>query len=53
MIILYRYKQPSDRVYVVAMDDGRSATSATATKRQRDMQALYRGPRGAVQMPSG
>ena len=33
MILLYRYEQPSDRVYVVAMHDGRSATSATATKR--------------------
>jgi plasmid stabilization system protein ParE len=33
MILLYRYEQPSDRVYVVAMHDGRSASSATATKR--------------------
>jgi len=33
MILLYRYEQSSDRVYVVAMHDGRSATSATATRR--------------------
>jgi plasmid stabilization system protein ParE len=33
MILLYRYEQSSDRVYVVAMHDGRSATSATAAKR--------------------
>jgi hypothetical protein len=33
MILLYRYEQSSDRVYVVAMDDGRSATSATAAHR--------------------
>jgi hypothetical protein len=32
MILLYRYEQSSDRVYVVAMHDGRSATSATATR---------------------
>jgi plasmid stabilization system protein ParE len=31
MILLYRYEQSSDRVYVIAMHDGRSATSATAT----------------------
>lgn len=33
MILLYRYEQSADRVYVVAMHDGRSATSATATRR--------------------
>lgn len=33
MILLYRYERSSDRVYVVAMHDGRSATSATATRR--------------------
>ena len=33
MILLYRYEQSSDRVYVVAMHDGRSAISATATRR--------------------
>jgi hypothetical protein len=33
MILLYRYEQSSDRVYVVAMHDGRSAASATATRR--------------------
>ena len=33
MILLYRYEEPSDRVYVVAMHDGRSATSATAARR--------------------
>lgn len=32
MILLYRYDDSSDRVYVVAMHDGRSATSATATR---------------------
>jgi plasmid stabilization system protein ParE len=31
MILLYRYEQSSDRIYVIAMHDGRSATSATAT----------------------
>jgi plasmid stabilization system protein ParE len=30
MILLYRYEEPSDRVYVLAMHDGRSAASATA-----------------------
>lgn len=30
MILLYSYEQSSDRVYVVAMHDGRAATSATA-----------------------
>lgn len=29
MILLYRYEESSDRIYVVAMHDGRSATSAT------------------------
>jgi hypothetical protein len=29
MILLYRYEDSSDRVYVVAMHDGRSAASAT------------------------
>jgi hypothetical protein len=33
MVLLHRYDQSSDRVYVVAMHDGRSATSATATAR--------------------
>lgn len=33
MILLYRYEQSSDRVYIVAMHDGRSATSATAMRR--------------------
>ena len=33
MILLYSYEASSDRVYVVAMHDGRSATSATATRR--------------------
>jgi hypothetical protein len=35
MILLYRYEQSSDRVYVIAMHDGRSATSATAARRSR------------------
>jgi len=29
MILLYSYEESSNRVYVVAMHDGRSATSAT------------------------
>ena len=33
MILLYRYEESSDRVYVVAMHDGRSATSAGAAQR--------------------
>jgi len=33
MILLYRYEESSDRVYVVAMHDGRSAASATAVRR--------------------
>jgi plasmid stabilization system protein ParE len=33
MVLLYRYEQSSDRVYVVAMHDGRSAASATAAQR--------------------
>lgn len=33
MILLYRYEQLSDRVYIVSMHDGRSAISATATRR--------------------
>lgn len=33
MILLYRYEESSDRVYVVAMHDGRSATSATVVQR--------------------
>ena len=33
MILLYRYEESSDRVYVVAMHDGRSAASATAGRR--------------------
>ena len=32
MILLYRYEESSDRVYVVAMHDGRSAASATAVR---------------------
>jgi plasmid stabilization system protein ParE len=32
MIMLYRYEESTDRVYVIAMHDGRSATSATATR---------------------
>jgi len=32
MILLYRYEDSSDRVYVVAMHDGRSAASATMTR---------------------
>jgi hypothetical protein len=30
MVLLYRYEESSDRVYIVAMHDGRSAASATA-----------------------
>lgn len=33
MILLYLYEHSSDRVFIVAMHDGRSATSATATRR--------------------
>jgi hypothetical protein len=33
MILLYRYDEPSDRVYVIAMHDGRSAISASSAKR--------------------
>jgi hypothetical protein len=32
MILLYRYEASSERVYVIAMHDGRSANSATATR---------------------
>jgi len=32
MILLYRYEESSDRVYVVAMHDARSAASATAVR---------------------
>jgi plasmid stabilization system protein ParE len=32
MILLYRYEESSDRVYVVAMHDGRSAASATVNR---------------------
>lgn len=32
MILLYSYEESSDRVYVVAMRDARSATSATAVR---------------------
>lgn len=32
MILLYRHDELSDRVFVVAMHDGRSATSATAVR---------------------
>jgi len=30
MILVYRYDEPSDRVFLVAVHDARSATSATA-----------------------
>lgn len=33
MILLYRYEESSDRVYVIAIHDGRSAASATAVRR--------------------
>jgi plasmid stabilization system protein ParE len=33
MILLYGYEESSNRVYVVAMHDGRSATSAMAAQR--------------------
>lgn len=33
MILLYRYEESTDRAYVVAMHDGRSAASATAVRR--------------------
>lgn len=33
MILLYRYEESSNRVYVVAMHDGRSVTSATTVQR--------------------
>jgi plasmid stabilization system protein ParE len=33
MILLYSYEESSDRIHVVAMHDGRSATSATAVQR--------------------
>lgn len=32
MILLYRYEEESDRVFVIAMHDARSAASATATR---------------------
>lgn len=32
MILLYRYEESSDRVYVVAMYDGRSAASAKVNR---------------------
>ncbi|HET7484230.1 MAG TPA: hypothetical protein VFJ64_02515 [Solirubrobacterales bacterium] len=32
MILLYRYEESSDRVYVVAMHDGRSAASAAVNR---------------------
>lgn len=32
MILLYSYEESLDRVYLVAMHDGRSATSATAVQ---------------------
>jgi plasmid stabilization system protein ParE len=35
MILLYSCEESSNRVYVVAMHDGRSAASATATAAQR------------------
>ena len=33
MILLYRYEESTDQVHLVAMHDGRSATSATAVQR--------------------
>ena len=33
MILLYHYEESSDRIYVVAMHDGRWAASATAVRR--------------------
>jgi plasmid stabilization system protein ParE len=33
MILLYRYEESSDLIYVVAMHDSRSAASATAGRR--------------------
>lgn len=33
MILLYSYETSSDKIYVVAMHDGRSATSATTARR--------------------
>lgn len=33
MILLYRYDEPSDQVFLVAAHDARSATSATARRR--------------------
>ena len=32
MLLLYRYEGPSDRVFVVAMHDARSSTSATSSR---------------------
>lgn len=32
MIIVYRYEESTDRIYVVAVHDGRSAMSATAMR---------------------
>jgi hypothetical protein len=32
MLLLYRYEESFDRVFVVAMHDARSATSATASR---------------------
>jgi len=32
MILIYRYDKPSDRLFVVAMHDARSATAATANR---------------------
>lgn len=32
MILLYRHDEASDQVYIVAMHDARSASSATATR---------------------
>lgn len=34
MILLYRYDEPADRVYVVTVQDARSAGSATSGRRQ-------------------
>jgi hypothetical protein len=32
MVLLYRFDEPSDRIFLIAMHDARSATSATASR---------------------
>lgn len=32
MLLLYRYEESSDRIFIVAMHDARSATSATSSR---------------------